>query len=88
MILSTHLVDEASALFDNVVVIDRGRVALDAAADDLRGMVTTVSGPALAVNAFSEGVRSGNGANSGPRPRSSWWGRCPAKTASGPGHSA
>lgn len=55
VLLSTHLIDEAAALFENVVVIDRGRVALDTAADGLRGMATTVSGPALAVDAFTEG---------------------------------
>jgi ABC-2 type transport system ATP-binding protein len=55
VLLSTHLIDEAAALFENVVVIDRGRVVLDAAADGLRGMVTTVSGPVLAVDSFAEG---------------------------------
>ena len=55
MLLSTHLIDEAAALFENVVVIDRGRVVLDAAADGLRGMATTVSGPILAVDSFTEG---------------------------------
>ena len=55
MLLSTHLIDEAAALFENVVVIDRGRVVLDTAADGLRGMATTVSGPVLAVNSFTEG---------------------------------
>ena len=55
VLLSTHLIDEAAALFENVIVIDRGRVALDAAADGLRGMVTTVSGPVLAVDSFTQG---------------------------------
>jgi ABC-2 type transport system ATP-binding protein len=55
VLLSTHLIDEAAALFENVVVIDRGRVVLDATADGLRGMVTTVSGPVLAVDSFTEG---------------------------------
>ena len=55
VMLSTHLIDEAAALFENVVVIDRGRVVLDAAADGLRGMVTTVSGPVLAVDSFTKG---------------------------------
>jgi ABC-2 type transport system ATP-binding protein len=55
VVLSTHLIDEAAALFENVVVIDRGRVVLDTAADGLRGMVTTVSGPVLAVDSFTEG---------------------------------
>jgi ABC-2 type transport system ATP-binding protein len=55
VLLSTHLIDEAAALFENVVVIDRGRVMLDTAADGLRGMVTTVSGPVLAVDSFTQG---------------------------------
>jgi ABC-2 type transport system ATP-binding protein len=55
VLLSTHLIDEAAALFEHVVVIDRGRVRLDTAADGLRGMATTVSGPVLAVNSFTEG---------------------------------
>jgi ABC-2 type transport system ATP-binding protein len=55
VLLSTHLIDEAAALFENVVVIDRGRVVLDTTADGLRGMVTTVSGPVLAVDSFTQG---------------------------------
>src|ERR1700733_8830966 len=55
VVLSTHLIDEAAALFENVIVIDRGRVVLDTAADGLRGMVTTVSGPVLAVDSFTAG---------------------------------
>jgi ABC-2 type transport system ATP-binding protein len=55
VLLSTHLIDEAAGLFENVVVIDRGRVTLDTAADGLRGMAATVSGPVLAVNSFAEG---------------------------------
>jgi ABC-2 type transport system ATP-binding protein len=55
VVLSTHLIDEAAALFENVVMIDRGRVVLDAAADGLRGMVTAVSGPVLAVDSFTQG---------------------------------
>jgi ABC-2 type transport system ATP-binding protein len=55
VLLSTHLIDEAAALFERVVVIDRGRVVLDAAADGLRGVATTVSGPVLAVEDFTAG---------------------------------
>jgi len=55
ILLSTHLIDEAAALFERVVVIDRGRVVLDAAADGLRGVATTVSGPVLAVDDFTTG---------------------------------
>jgi ABC-2 type transport system ATP-binding protein len=55
VVLSTHLIDQAAALFENVVMIDRGRVVLDTAADGLRGTVTTVSGPVLAVDSFTQG---------------------------------
>jgi ABC-2 type transport system ATP-binding protein len=55
ILLSTHLIDEAAALFESVVVIDRGRVVLEAAADGLRGVATTVSGPVLAVQDFTTG---------------------------------
>ena len=55
ILLSTHLIDEAAALFETVVVIDRGRVVLQAAADGLRGVATTVSGPVLAVDDFTAG---------------------------------
>ena len=37
VLLSTHLIDEAAGLFERVIVIDRGRIVLDADADDLRG---------------------------------------------------
>jgi ABC-2 type transport system ATP-binding protein len=55
ILLSTHLIDEAAGLLERVVVIDRGKVMLDAAADDVRGSVTSVSGPAIAVAEFTAG---------------------------------
>jgi ABC-2 type transport system ATP-binding protein len=55
VLLSTHLIDEAAAMFENVVVIDRGRVVLDGPADGLRGAAIRVSGPSLAVDALAEG---------------------------------
>jgi ABC-2 type transport system ATP-binding protein len=55
VLLSTHLIDEAAGLFEGVIVIDRGRVVLDAAADLLRGAATRVSGPSLAVDALAAG---------------------------------
>ncbi|HEY3873200.1 MAG TPA: ABC transporter ATP-binding protein [Actinocrinis sp.] len=55
VLLSTHLIDEAAALFEGVIVIDRGRVVLDAAPDVLRGAATRVSGSCLAVDALAEG---------------------------------
>ncbi len=58
VILSTHLIDEIADLLERVVLIDRGRVVLDAAADDVRGSATTVSGPVSAVETFVAGRRT------------------------------
>jgi ABC-2 type transport system ATP-binding protein len=55
VLLSTHLIDEAAGLFERVVVIDRGRIVLNSAADDLRGAATSVSGAAIAVAEFTSG---------------------------------
>jgi ABC-2 type transport system ATP-binding protein len=55
VLLSTHMIDEAAGLLERVVVIDRGRVILDAAADEVRGSATSVSGPAIAVAEFTAG---------------------------------
>jgi ABC-2 type transport system ATP-binding protein len=55
VLLSTHLIDEAADLLERVVVMGRGRIMLDAAADDLRGSAVTVSGPAAAVAGFTAG---------------------------------
>jgi ABC-2 type transport system ATP-binding protein len=52
VILSTHLIDEVSALLEHVIVIDEGRIIIDQAADELRGSATTVSGTTSAVNSF------------------------------------
>lgn len=52
IILSTHLIDEVSALLEHVIVIDGGRVIIDQDADDLRGSAATVSGTKAAVDAF------------------------------------
>jgi ABC-2 type transport system ATP-binding protein len=55
VLLSTHLIDEVADLLENVVVIDHGRIVLDAAADDVRGSAATVSGPPAAVTEFVAG---------------------------------
>ena len=55
VLLSTHLIDEAAGLMERVVVIDRGQVVLDAAADEVRGAATSVSGPAIAIAEFTAG---------------------------------
>ncbi|HVA22580.1 MAG TPA: ABC transporter ATP-binding protein [Candidatus Micrarchaeia archaeon] len=55
VLVSTHLIDEAADLLERVLVIDRGRIVLDAAAEDLRGAATTVSGTTPAVEEFVAG---------------------------------
>jgi ABC-2 type transport system ATP-binding protein len=55
IVLSTHLIDEISNLLENVLVLDHGRLTLDAPADDLRGRAVTVSGSTGAVDAFVRG---------------------------------
>jgi ABC-2 type transport system ATP-binding protein len=55
ILLSTHLIDEVADLLEHVVMLDHGRVVLDAPADDVRGTAMTVSGPATAVEDFVAG---------------------------------
>jgi ABC-2 type transport system ATP-binding protein len=55
VLLSTHLVDEVADLLDNIVMLDEGRVVLDAPADDVRGKAVTVSGQASVVDEFVAG---------------------------------
>ncbi|HKU34765.1 MAG TPA: ABC transporter ATP-binding protein [Paenarthrobacter sp.] len=57
IILSSHLIDEVANLLEHVVVIDRGRIIMDADADDIRGSAVTVSGSADKVDAFLAGRR-------------------------------
>ncbi|MBO0692012.1 MAG: ABC transporter ATP-binding protein [Acidimicrobiaceae bacterium] len=54
-LLSTHLVDEAAALLERAVMIDHGRIIIDAVADDVRGAATMVRGPGTVVEAFVAG---------------------------------
>lgn len=55
VILSTHLIDEVANLIENVIVIDDGRIIIDAPADDVRSQATTVAGQRAAVDAFTAG---------------------------------
>jgi ABC-2 type transport system ATP-binding protein len=57
VVLSTHLIDEVSALIQHVVLIDGGRVLADAPADVLRHSAVAVSGPAVAVESAVAGRR-------------------------------
>ncbi|MGY2126820.1 ABC transporter ATP-binding protein [Blastococcus sp. SYSU DS0617] len=55
VVLSTHLIEEIAALLERVLLIDRGRVLLDADAESLRGSAVTVAGPRDRVAAFAAG---------------------------------
>ncbi|GGI08226.1 ATP-binding cassette domain-containing protein [Egicoccus halophilus] len=51
-VLSTHHIEEVAPLLEEVLVIDRGRLLLQATTDDLREQGATVTGPAERVDAF------------------------------------
>jgi ABC-2 type transport system ATP-binding protein len=53
VVVSTHLIEEISGLLEHVVLLDRGRVVLDADAESLRASAVTVTGPTTAVRAFA-----------------------------------
>jgi len=52
IVLSTHLIDEAADLLERVLIIDHGRLVLDALTDDVRGTAATVTGPTSSVERF------------------------------------
>lgn len=56
LILSTHLIEEVGSLFEEVVIIDRGRLVLHEQTDALRARGASVTGPAEAVDRFVEGL--------------------------------
>ena len=58
ILLSSHLIDEVANLLDHVVVIDEGRILIDAEADALRGSAATVIGSAEKVDAFLAGKKT------------------------------
>jgi ABC-2 type transport system ATP-binding protein len=53
IVLSTHLIEEIAPLLERVLLIDRGRVLLDADAESLRGTALTVTGPTAKVTDFA-----------------------------------
>lgn len=52
VLLSTHLIDEVGDLLEHVLVLDEGKLLVDAPADELRGSATTVVGGRRAVEKF------------------------------------
>lgn len=57
IILSSHLIREVERLFENVVVLDHGRVLVAEEADTLRSHGVTVTGPAAEVDSATAGLR-------------------------------
>lgn len=57
VVLSTHLIDEVSDLLEHVILIDKGKIVIDADADDLRQCAFALSGAAAAVDRFLGGRR-------------------------------
>ncbi|MFE0591915.1 ATP-binding cassette domain-containing protein [Micromonospora echinospora] len=55
VVLSTHLIDEVADLIEHVLLLDRGRLLLDAPSDELRGEVVDAIGPAEVVDGFATG---------------------------------
>lgn len=56
IIVSTHLIDEMAALFEDVLIIDRGRLVLHDPAEALRTRGVELTGPAAAVDAVTAGL--------------------------------
>lgn len=50
--ISTHLIEEVAALFEEVLIIDEGRLVLHGSADDLRERGAAITGPADKVDRF------------------------------------
>ena len=54
-VLSTHLVSEVSAMLEEVVILDNGRLVTQSPVDALRGRGASIVGPAAAVDKFAAG---------------------------------
>ncbi|MPZ86113.1 MAG: hypothetical protein GEV28_39385 [Actinophytocola sp.] len=57
MIISTHLIEEVSALFEEVLILDEGRLVLHEQAETLRAAGSAVTGDVETVDRFVTGMR-------------------------------
>ncbi|RBP64209.1 ABC-2 type transport system ATP-binding protein [Brevibacterium sanguinis] len=57
MVVSTHLIDEAADLLEDVIVLDRGRVLVTGTAEELGAAALEVTGPADEVERRTAGLR-------------------------------
>jgi ABC-2 type transport system ATP-binding protein len=56
IVLSTHLVSEVSALLEEVVILDNGKLVTQSPVDSLRGRGASIVGPAAAVDELTAGL--------------------------------
>jgi ABC-2 type transport system ATP-binding protein len=56
VIISTHLIEEVATLFEDVLILDSGRLLLHDDADTLRGAGAAVTGEAALVDSFTLGL--------------------------------
>ncbi|RBQ19361.1 ABC transporter ATP-binding protein [Spongiactinospora rosea] len=56
VIMSTHLIEEVSSLFEEILIIDRGRLVLQEESEALRGRGVSVTGPEEEVGRFVAGL--------------------------------
>jgi len=56
IIISTHLIEEVANLFEEVIIIDKGRLVLHEPTETLTMRGATVTGPAEQVDAFANGL--------------------------------
>ena len=56
IVVSTHLIDEMAALFEDVMIIDHGALLLHQPVDELRSRGVELTGPAAAVDAITAGM--------------------------------
>ncbi|MGH2534681.1 MAG: hypothetical protein ACRDJW_20675 [Thermomicrobiales bacterium] len=66
IVVSTHLIEEVASLFEQVVIIDKGRLVLQEDAEALRARGAAVIGPAAAVDQFVTGLTVLNVKHLGP----------------------
>jgi len=55
ILMSTHLIEESESLFDRVVIVERGRIAVDSERDDARKLAFVLSGTADVVDRLAAG---------------------------------
>jgi len=56
IVMSTHLVSEVSALLEEVVILDNGKLITQSPVDALRGRGASIVGPAAAVDELTAGL--------------------------------